>query len=243
MNWKLAVKFILSFGSLNIACGKHHQEEPAEVVEFRKPRPQEQKPEEPIESQVLAAIIAGDLATLRTLVPQRHPVDAPVENTKTGLWLAVENGRSSVVALFIELGADPQAKNSAGMSLSDLALEKGFRRIYWLLRPEETRQLTSELLAAIESSEFSRIRRVLEQEFDINFHFEDGESPLTKTIQLQCLRCLQVVLNQKYRVDPEFPNRAGRTPLQIAQEVGTEKIIEFVQVAIERNRDEKREGI
>lgn len=230
------ILIILPFG-----CGKHEQGAPKEVLEFRKPRPTAPQQEVSIEEQIFNVIIAGDESALRALVPSRFGVNDIIRG-KPSLWLAVENGRASLVQVLIELGADVNYRNSEGLSLSELATQKGYRRIYWLLRPEETRELTRNLQSAIESQSFSTIRRVLEQEFDINFHFEDGTTPLTKTIRTQCLRCLQVMLNAKYRVDPEMPERSGQTPLTLAEESRVERIIEFIQVAIERVRDERQGG-
>jgi|GEM_PF-3785159 len=256
VGWMLAL-IVLNF--LLFSCGRHQQQEPSEVVEFRRPKNQEQKPQDPanpsnpgepnrpqetVESQVRSAILAGDLVAIRRLIPAQHPIDGLVVDGKSALWLAVEDGLAGVVELLIELGAAPDQSISEGKQLSDLAREKGFRRIYWLLKPEETKKLTLELFQAITNSQLGPIRRVLDQQFEINFYFEDGDTPLTKTIQLQCLRCLQVVLNKKYLADPEFPDRQGRKPLELARASGVDKIIEFVEKAIEDVKARKTgEGI
>jgi ankyrin repeat protein len=240
---KLVLKtFLILLCLLSVSCGRHDQKEPFEVAEFRRPRAPEQKQEEPVEKKVLNAVLAGNLVALRELIPEKIAVGAPIDKGETALWLAVENGKIPVVELLLRLGADPNQRSINGVLISDLALQKNERRIYWLLKPEETKQLTHELFQAIVGKKFKPIRAVLEQNFEINFQFEDGDTPLTKVIQSQCIQCLQVILNDAYKADPEFPDSSGRTPLDLAQLTGIETIINFVESAIARKRTREQIG-
>lgn len=92
-------------------------------------------PESP--DELMAAVRGGDLAGLRRLAgdaPGR--LDAPGSGGRTALMLAASSGNEEMVALLLELGADPALRDGAGKTAADLAFENGHADLGQRLGPD-----------------------------------------------------------------------------------------------------------
>jgi hypothetical protein len=72
------------------------------------------------------AATGGHMPMTRWLLEQSAYIDAESPNRTTPLMMAARQGRTNIVELLIEEGADPTARNEAGLAVADYLERSGF---------------------------------------------------------------------------------------------------------------------
>lgn len=80
-----------------------------------------------VRDALMSAVRGGDLAHVRRLAADTPPaeLDAAGPDGRTPMMLAAAAGAEEMVALLLELGADPALSDGAGRTAADLAFENG----------------------------------------------------------------------------------------------------------------------
>ena len=115
-----------------------------------------------------------------------------VEDGRTALHMAVENGHEHVVQHLLIQGADADAKSVDGRTPLQLALESGNESIAQLL---------------------------ILRGADVNADFASGETPLSVAVGNHWTSIIQLLLREKANSNGRLPD--GRTSLHVAAEVGS----------------------
>lgn len=82
------------------------------------------------------AVGRGEMSLVRRLLDMGVDPNATVEG-RTPLMVAAEHGYTDMVQLLLERGADANAKNEAGQTAGEIALDHGFTRAAAVLRQAE----------------------------------------------------------------------------------------------------------
>lgn len=69
-----------------------------------------------LKKTLLAAVVKGETAAVRTALEQGADIEARNDSERTGLTLAALKGQIEMVDLFLEKGANLEAKDGAGMT-------------------------------------------------------------------------------------------------------------------------------
>lgn len=120
-------------------------------------------------------------------------VDCKVEDGRTALHMAAENGHENMVQQLLTQGADADAESTDGRSPLQLALESGNESIAQLL---------------------------IQRGADVNANFASGETPLSVVVGNQWASLVQLLLREKANPNGRLPD--GRTSLHVAAEVGSD---------------------
>ena len=120
-------------------------------------------------------------------------VERKVEDGRTALHMAAENGHENMVQHLLTQGADADAESADGRTPLQLALESGNESIAQLL---------------------------VQRGADVNANFASGETPLTVVVGNQWASLVQLLLREKANPNGRLPD--GRTSLHVAAEVGSD---------------------
>ncbi len=119
-------------------------------------------------------------------------IECKVEDGRTALHMAAENGHEDMVWHLLTLGADADAEFADGRTPLQLALESGNESIAHLL---------------------------IQSGADVNAKFASGETPLSVVVGNQWASLVQLLLREKANPNGRLPD--GRTSLRVAAEVGS----------------------
>ena len=133
-----------------------------------------------------------DLVLCRLLNEVINDLECKVEDGRTALHMAVENGHELVVQHLLTQGANANAETAEGRTPLQLAMESGNEFIAQLL--------------------------VL-RGADVNASFASGETPLSVAVGNHWVFLVQLLLCQKAGSNGRLPD--GRTSLHVAAEVGS----------------------
>ena len=120
-------------------------------------------------------------------------IEYKVEDGRTALHMAAENGHENMVWRLLTLGADADAESADGRTPLQLALETGNESISHLL---------------------------IQSGADVNAKFASGETPLSVVVGNQWASLVQLLLREKADPNGRLPD--GRTSLHVAAEVGSD---------------------
>jgi len=90
-------------------------------------------PPHQLSQQMIDACIAGNLATIRTLLEEGEDVDAQSREHETALTYAIVWNRSAAVELLLQSGADPDAPHDSRWSPLMYAANEGSARAVELI--------------------------------------------------------------------------------------------------------------
>ena len=185
---------------------------------------------------IVAAMLAGDTTQLEWLldrggdVNERHPVTGD-----TPLSTAVTISNVAMVKRFLDLGADVNAKNAAGMTaidavflgeVYDVLVEAGARSGVTGEVPPPPNFIPPPLVMAVRIDQPDRIRALVEEDADINVQDRDGATPLFYAVILEKGHLVELLL--KLGADVNAVDNRGQTPLDTAR---TDEIREIIRAA------------
>ena len=133
-----------------------------------------------------------DLVLCRLLNETTTDLECKVEDGRTALHMAVENGHEHVVQRLLTQGADADAESADGRTPLQLALESG-----------------NEVIAQL----------LILRGADLNANFASGEIPLSVAVGNHWTSLVQLLLREK--ANPNKRLLDGRTSLHVAAEVGS----------------------
>ena len=120
-------------------------------------------------------------------------IECKVEDGRTALHMAAENGHENVVQHLLTQGADFNAESADGRTPLQLALESGNESIAHLL---------------------------IQRGADVNANFPSGETPLSVAVGNQWASLVQLLLREKANPNGRLPD--GRTSLHVAAQIGSD---------------------
>ncbi|KAI4134579.1 MAG: hypothetical protein LQ347_001395 [Umbilicaria vellea] len=120
-------------------------------------------------------------------------VDSRVEDGRTALHMAAENGHENMVHHLLTQGADADSESADGRTPLQLALESGNE---------------------------CNARLLIQKGADVNANFASGETPLSVVVGNQWASLVQLLLRKKANPNGRLPD--GRTSLHVAAEVGSD---------------------
>ena len=133
-----------------------------------------------------------DLVLYRLLHEVITDLESKVEDGRTALHMAVENGHEDVVQHLLTQSANADAESADGRTPLQLALESGNEFIAQLL---------------------------ILRGADVNANFASGETPLSVAVGNHWTSLVQLLLREKASSNGRLPD--GRTSLHVAAEVGS----------------------
>ena len=134
-----------------------------------------------------------DLVLYRLLTDAVTDLECHVDDGRTALHMAVENGHDHVVQHLLTRGANVDAHSADGRTPLQLALESGDESIAQLL---------------------------IQAGADVNDNFASDDTPLSIVVGNHWASLVQLLLRQKANPNGRLPD--GRTSLHIAAEVGSD---------------------
>ena len=134
-----------------------------------------------------------DLVLYRLLKDATTDHECKVEDGRTALHMAVENGHENVVQHLLTQGADADAQSGDSRTPLQIALESGNEFIAQLL---------------------------ILRGADVNANFASGETPLSVVVGNHWASLVQLLLREKADPNGRLPD--GRTSLHVAAEVGSD---------------------
>ena len=133
------------------------------------------------------------LVSYRLLSDTITDVECKVEDGRTALHMAAENGHEKMVQHLLTQRAHCDVESADGRTPLQLAPESG-----------------NELIAQV----------LIQRGADVNASFASGETPLTVAVGNQWTSLVQILLREKANPNVRFPD--GRTSLHVAAEVGSD---------------------
>lgn len=133
------------------------------------------------------------LVSYRLLSNLITDIECKVEDGRTALHMAAENGHENMVQHLLTQGADADVNSADGRTPLQLALESGNESIAQLL---------------------------IQRGADVNANFASGETSLSVAVGNQWASLVQLLLCEKANPNGCLPD--GRTPLHVAAEVGSD---------------------
>lgn len=133
------------------------------------------------------------LVSYRLLSDTITDVECKVEDGRTALHMAAENGHEKMVQHLLTRRADCDVESADGRTPLQLALESGNESIAQVL---------------------------IQRGADVNANFASGETPLTVAVGNQWTSLVQILLREKASPNVRLPD--GRTSLHVAAEVGSD---------------------
>ena len=143
---------------------------------------------------LVGAAFVCDFVRVRELLHRGADVNARDENQRTPLISAVLGGSVGLVGLLLESGADVNARDS-----------EGWTALHFAAQEHET--------------EIARI--LIARGADVNAQDDDGASVLWRAVFSARGRTEIVRHLVESGAKEDLPNRAGETPLQLAERLGT----------------------
>lgn len=198
------------------------------------------KPEEFLKQ----AIDISDREKFEKILNDGINLNVLLSNGRTPLTHATASGNTLFVHLLLNKGADAEFKDLNQKKALDYATELQNNRIILLLdsRLQEQKQkdLFNIILNGVVDEDVDSVDKILKEGVNPNFLIE-GESPLTKSIELKLLGTFKTIARWK---DPELsitmtnvnlPNGQGFKPLKLAREKTNKN---FIKVLVELSAEE-----
>ena len=196
-------------------------------------------PTEPLESLLFAATQAGDQSTVIQVLDLKPTAVNSVDTIgATPLHWAAFKGNATLTAFLLDNGADATARNRAGKTPLDVALAqqpdwavsgRWSAVIGNLQRPEWQRPPASAVVQAARLGDVVGLRRLLRSNPALLqvVDPESGGTLLHAACAAGSLEAASLLLLQG--ANPAALDKAGKTPLQIAQEGGRSAIVELLK--------------
>jgi len=185
--------------------------------------------EEPTVSWYLA-VVRGDIEQVERHVHWGTDINTPFPSGSYPIHEAAEKGRVILLKLLLDNDAELDVQNNAGLTPLELAVLSGRTQAATvLLRANAQLDASSTLLIAaardIEDRDVVRFLRAQGADFEATD--ELGNTPLMLAVSRQNHRLAHHLVEHGAKVNTA--NKAGKTPLALAEEVGATEIIRFLQ--------------
>lgn len=182
------------------------------------------------------AVVSGSADIVELLCADRELLELQDKEKNTPLLLAANEGRATICQIIIKAGADPFTRNQEGLSILQIAAEKGHEEIARLLSVNKKlldntddrgyigyKGIGPPLYLALESYEIDVAKILLEAGADPCAGV--GEDSNIMDCMVNAGRLEQIKLLSTYRVALESPDYYGNTLLMYAPNVDVYKVL------------------
>ena len=189
---------------------------------------------------VRAAVVEGDVESLRGLLEGGADVDERDSKGLTPLMLAALNRRVDIVEVLLEYGADVEAEDKSGWRPLRYAIKGGDAGVVKLLLEHgadlhvEYKDGWSPLEAAVERGDGELVELLLRYGADVDARDKKyGDTPLHKAAETGHIEVVRVLLEHGVKVNVR-DKKNGWTPLHDAAMKGH---VEMIKVLLEHGAD------
>jgi ankyrin repeat protein len=193
------------------------------------------------------AIKRGNLGLVKFLLESYKLINAavnkPDKNNKMPLIAAVLEGKTEIIQLLLDYGADVNTSDGLLTPLLVAVIKENQEIIKLLLKNEKTKIDVNQkgksgwtpLLTAVSDENMETIQLLLEHGADVNIAKDSGSTPLTVAVAGGNQEIIKLLLkNEKTKIDVNQKGRSGWTPLLTAV---LHKNIETIQLLLEHGAD------
>jgi ammonium transporter Rh len=174
-------------------------------------------------SILLQASSTGNKAKVHQILSDGLNADAADYDGRTGLHLAACEGQIDVVKIFLDLSADPNPKDRWEKTPMDEAVKNGHQVVAEMLAKAggnfgaELGRLEGDLINAAATNNLVEAGRLLKAGVDVNCHDYDKRTPLHLAVGNGNLDMVDLLM--EYKVDANFKDRWGQSPLDEAKKM------------------------
>ncbi|MFP3021113.1 MAG: ankyrin repeat domain-containing protein [Wolbachia sp.] len=150
---------------------------------------------------------------------------------QTALHMASGGGHLDVVGYLASKGADIKAKDKDGKTPLDIAINRKYDSVVKYLKQA---QLNEQLLAAVQDSDFSKVKDLINLGADVNIKDKDGKTPLHYASQsYHRLGMVKYLISKGAGIDVK--DNSGRTPENEADDTNSNTMMEvFMQTRLDK---------
>ena len=211
--------FICAFLLMFFSCGKHDHFSTSEngIQDVTKIQ------NEDVLSQF---VIDEDVDAIKAFIANGGKPEVMLKNKRTVMTEACFWEKYKIIDVLKKANADITFKDDLGKSPEDYALEN--KKLKNILFPEALSEERKKIYSIIKLFNVNGTKKLLQENPDLNFLLDstelnidlgeyDGESILTFIVLNKQENLLRLILQPKYLVDLNLPNRRNQTPLEIAR--------------------------
>ncbi|MCJ7454471.1 MAG: ankyrin repeat domain-containing protein, partial [Wolbachia endosymbiont of Homalodisca vitripennis] len=160
------------------------------------------------ETPLHCAVQEGNLDIVKFLFDRGADIESQNAYNEKPLHLAIKAGRLDILKLLLDRGANINAKDKDGKTPLDVAKDQKHDVIIQYL---EQAQLNEQLLAAVQDSDFSKVKDLINLGADVNIKDKDGKTPLHYVSRSDHHLGMVKYLISK-GADIDVKDNSGRTP-------------------------------
>jgi ankyrin repeat protein len=216
---------IIFFNLLVSACGQHDHlrknlEPMAEKVLSKEP--------ETPETLILQSIQSNKIEIFSSeFVKQQLSPDHQLSSGRYILHESIIWNSIEIVAFLFDRGANTALLDLEGKTAIDLA--QGKANILKILKPGSSEDEILQFFTLLMKNKFQEIKKILNQGFDPNIFFENGETPLTIAIKNKSENTVRVLLQAQIKIDVNLANRQTEKPIQLAKSLGLKRVEQMLR--------------
>ncbi|MBE9117549.1 ankyrin repeat domain-containing protein [Lusitaniella coriacea LEGE 07157] len=157
--------------------------------------------DDPLLSSLIAAVVRGEIQTIRELIVKGANINVFDENGETPLYISVSNYAIDVARVLLELGADPNtpAENDSYTPLAEAIVRRYTEMVTLLIEAGANPDLlvngATPLMIAAESNCLDIANVLLQTGIDVNFRTENGQTALFFAARSGKIEMMQLLQN------------------------------------------------